>query len=495
MMTERQALETLTREDPEAAGDAKAALAWLTGDEGLETISLLRLQEFLWYALPVKWPMSTPGRVGVAKALGRLFLLAGLDRYAGVCAAAGTEKIITAYSDGHEEGIAAYTEAIEESNAAPPDTDLLAWGSVMGPQERAAYDACAAALELAFASGELCVGARGWRTRRADLVNRWLTGRNEVALALAAQTGEEAEPVPDGAPDPDTWLGRISAERIDAWAHGRPGERSRLARSLIPRLLEPPALPDDPLPTLRWLLGHADEGLRLTARYYIAPALVTEAVDTFGWREQLVGTLRQEMDVFPLHTLRGMAQSEMGAIRRSRTSLVLTKTGKLMAADPAARWHIGTAALIGPDDGPQPDFSVAVREAALLVILTSGPTGYDELTSMLTDMHGVEGWASGRSTGLASAVRTELYTLRHRLWALHLLGSERSFTAPLSLTDTGIAAALSALLARALRPRHHLGLGLPGPRVTWTQAGGARTSGSGSNRCSSRPGWWRPRGS
>jgi hypothetical protein len=179
-----------------------------------------------------------------------------------------------------------------------------------------------------------------------------------------------------------------------------------------------------------------------------------------------------------------MAQTEMGAIRRSRTSLVLTKTGKLMTADDAARWHIGTAALIGPDDGPQPDFSVAVREAALLAILTNGPTGYDELTRLLTDIHGAEGWAARagagpastgpgstglagtgphstglHSTGLASAVRTELYTLRHRLWALHLLGSERSFSAPLSLTETGVAAALSALLARALRPRHHLGLG------------------------------------
>jgi hypothetical protein len=442
MMTESQALEAMTRQDPEAAGDAKAALAWLTGDEGLEVISLLRLQEFLWYALPVKWPMSTPGRVGVAKALGRLFMLAGLDRYAGVCSSAGTERIITAYAAGHEEGITAYTEAIEASNAAPPDTDLLAWGSVMGPQERAAYDACAAALELAFASGELCVGARGWRTRRVELVNRWLTGRSDASLR-PAPTGEGMELALD----------------IDAWAHGRPGERSRLARALIPRLLEPPALPDDPLPTLRWLLGHADEGLRLTARYYISPALVTEAVDTFGWRDQLVGTLRQELDVFPLHTLRGMAQTEMGAIRRSRTSLVLTKTGKLMATDPAARWHIGTAALIGPDDGPQPDFSVAVREAALLVILTSGPTEYEELTRLLTDIHGVEGWAAGTSTGLASAVRSELYTLRHRLWALHLLGGEGSFTAPLSLTQTGVAAALSALLARALRPRHHLGVG------------------------------------
>ena len=480
MMTESQALETLTREDPEAGEDAKAALAWLTGDGGLETISLLRLQEFLWYALPVKWPMSTPGRVGVARALGRLFMLAGLERYAGVCCSAGTERIITAYADGHEEGIAAYTEAIEESNAAPPDTELLAWGSVMGSQERAAYDACAAALELAFAAGELSVGARGWRTRRADIVNRWLTGRPEITLSAPAGPDEDTAQAIDGVPGTDTWLGRISAERIDAWAHGRPGERSRLARGLIPRLLEPPALPEDPLPTLHWLLSQADEGLRLTARHYIAPAVVTEAVDTFGWRDQLVGTLRQELDVFPLHTLRGMAQSEMGAIRRSRTSLVLTKTGKLMTADPAARWHIGTAALIGPDDGPQPDFSVAVREAALLIILTDGPTGYDELTRTLTDIHSVEGWASagsrssagsgfpgasgvsgasGSGAGLASAVRTELYTLRHRLWALHLLGTERGFTAPLSLTDTGVAAALSALLARALRPRHHLGLG------------------------------------
>ena len=107
-----------------------------------------------------------------------------------------------------------------------------------------------------------------------------------------------------------------------------------------------------------------------------------------------------------------------------------------------------------------------------MVILTSGPTGYDELTRLLTDIHGVEGWAAGslgsgpgpagqglHGTGLASAVRTELYTLRHRLWGLHLLGAERSFSAPLSLNETGVAAALSALLARALRPRHHLGLG------------------------------------
>src|SRR4029078_8695554 len=135
-----------------------------------------------------------------------------------------------------------------------------------------------------------------------------------------------------------------------------------------------------------------------------------------------------------------------------------------------------SAPLLGRPAAPHPDFPVAVREAALMVILTSGPTGYDELTKQLTHLHGVEGWAPGggagaagagggrhgtgwHSTGLASAVRTELYALRHRLWALHLLGTERSFSAPLSLSESGAAAALSALLARALRPRHHLGLG------------------------------------
>ena len=444
MMTQTQALATLEREDPDAAGDAKAALAWLTGDDGLGAISLLRLQEFLWYVLPVKWPMTTPAQIGVARALGRVLVLAGLDRYADVCSAADTEQIITSYANGHEEGITAYTEAVDSSNAAPPDTELLAWGSVMGPRERAAYDACAAALELAFAAGDIVPGARGWRTGRIDLVNRWLTGPE--IMAQSTLSGNAADP------RDETWLSQISAERIDVWARGRAGERSRLARALIPRLLESPVIPRDPLPTLRWLLDQADGGLRLTARHYIAPALVSEAVDTFGWRNKLVGALRTELDVFPLHTLRAMAQSEMGAVRRSRTSLVLTRTGRLMAADPAIRWHIGTAALIGPDDGPQPDFCAAVREAALLTMLATGPASYDELTTALTDMHLLEGWES--RGGLASAVRTELYNLRHRLWALHLLGDQGSL---LALNETGVSAALSALLARALRPRHHVG--------------------------------------
>ncbi|MGC1756454.1 MAG: hypothetical protein WA805_25455, partial [Trebonia sp.] len=263
MMTEAEALQTLAREDPAVAEDAKAALRWLTSGGGLEVISLLRLQEFLWCVLPTSWPASSSGHIAVAKALARLLTLAGMERYGDVCASEQTERIVAAYAEGHDHGVAAYSKALATSHAAPPDTDLLAWSSAMGQQERAAYDACAAAIELAVVAGDLRVGVSGWKTKRAGLVERWLTR-------------------PTKEPGTDTWLSRISAERIDEWAHGHPGERAQMARRVVPRLLEPPVLPGEPLPTLRWLLHHADAGLRLTARHYIAPALVGEAAGMFG---------------------------------------------------------------------------------------------------------------------------------------------------------------------------------------------------------------------
>ena len=441
MMTEAEALKTLAREDPAVADDARTALRTLTSGGGLGAISLLRLQEFLWYGLPAKTPQPTEAQLSVTRALARLFTLADMERYAEVCASEETAQIISAYAGSRAEGIAAYSRAMGVSHAVPPDTDLLAWSSVMGPDERAAYDACAAAIELAVAARELKVGVSGWKTRRAGLVERWLTRTDSV-------------------PGPDTWLSRISAERIEEWAHGHPGERSRLARNVMPRLLEPPDLPDEPLPTLAWLLGHASDGLRLTARHYIAPTLVGEAAGLFGWGNSGASPAQaarrhQELDVYPLHTLRALAQHEMGAVRRSGAALVLTRTGRLMADDAAVRWHIGTAALIGPDDGTDPDFTVAVREAALLLIaLHDSPVGYEELASRLIELHAAEGWASRSGGSLAGAIRGEIHVLRHRLRALQLL-DETAPVGSVALTDVGTAAALSGLLARALRPRRH----------------------------------------
>jgi len=454
MMTEAEALQTLAREDPAVADDARAALRSLTAGGGLEAISLLRLQEFLWCALPNGGAQAAERQLAVAAALARLLTLAGMERYAEVCAGSDTSRILGAYAISRDEGLDAYAKALNTSHAVPPDTDLLAWSSAMGTDERAAYDACAAAIELAVAARELKVGVSGWKTKRAALVERWLTRTTD-------------------SPDTDSWLSRISAERIDEWAHGHPGERSQLARRIMPRLLEPPELQGEPLPTLRWLLSRADAGLRLTARHYIAPSLVGEAASLFGWQPRVnrvpgsgsgsggrgaaapAGRRHQELEVYPLHILRGLAQHEMGAVRRIGATLVLTKTGRLMADDAAVRWHIGTAALIGPDDGTDPDFTVAVREAALLVITAQdGPVGYEELAGRLTELHAAEGWTSRSGSSLTSAIGGEIHVLRHRLRALQLL-DEDAAPGSLALTDNGTAAALSALLSRALRPRRH----------------------------------------
>lgn len=438
MMTEAEALQTLARENPAVADDVRAALRSLTSGGGLGAITLLRLQEFLWYRLPAASSQPTDAYLAVAGALARLFTLAGMERYAEVCASEETTRILGAYAVSRADGVSVYTRALAASPAVPPDTDLLAWSSVMGPDEHAAYDACAGAIELAIAARELKVGVSGWKTRRAALVERWLTRTESF-------------------PGMDTWLSRISAERIEEWAHGHPGERSRLARTLMPRLLEPPDLPGEPLPTLAWLLGHARDGLRLTARHYIAPALVGEAAERFGWGASAAGSGRrhQELDVYPLHTLRGLAQHEMGAVRRSGPALVLTRTGRLMDEDAAVRWHIGTSAIIGTDDGPDPDFTVAVREAALLIITVHGsPVGYEKLASRLIELHAAEGWASRSGGSLAGAIRGEIHVLRHRLRALQLLDEEAP-VGTVALTRVGTAAALSGLLARALRPRRH----------------------------------------
>ncbi|MGH3281842.1 MAG: hypothetical protein ACRDNW_22270 [Trebonia sp.] len=437
-MTEAEALKTLAREDPAVADDARAALRSLTSGGGLGAISLLRLQEFLWYALPIAASQPNQACLAVTRALARLFTLAGMERYAEVCASEETARIISGYAGSRAEGVAVYARALATSPAVPPDTDLLAWSSVMGPDERSAYDACAGAIELAAAARELKVGVSGWKTRRAALVDRWLTMNVSV-------------------PGMDTWLSRISAERIEEWAHGHPGERSRLARAVMPRLIEPPDLPDEPLPTLAWLLTRAGGGLRLTARHYIAPALVGEAAELVRWGSSAsgAGRRRQELDVYPLHTLRALAQHEMGAVRRSGSALVLTRAGRLMDDDAAVRWHIGTASVIGPDDGPDPDFTVAVREAALLIITSHGrPVGYEKLASRLIEMHAAEGWASRSGGSLAAAIRGEIHVLRHRLRALQLL-NEDAPGGTVALTGVGTAAALSGLLARALRPRRH----------------------------------------
>ncbi|WP_371779696.1 hypothetical protein [Streptosporangium subroseum] len=429
MQMEREALAGLRREQgDEAVGLVEAALSALTGEDGLEAITALRLCEFLWDTLPTTWLVDDPERVTTA--LGRFFTLVGLDRYAGICTSATTGDLLVAYAtEGTDAGRDAYRAALHETGLIPPDTGVLAWGDFSGAEESAAHHAASAAIELAIASGDLRVGARGWEKRRAAVVERHLTALR-----------------PGG-----SWLERVHAERLATWTRPRNRRRAELCRAVVSQLREPVIAVPGAFTLLRWLLDKAADGLPLTDRHYIVPRLVTEAVDLFGWRELLAGTLTREFDVFPLQSIRELATREMKAVRRTGKQLVLTPLGRRMLADETLLWNTAVSAVIGQGHA----FTVTAREVMLMLLTVHGPMDAEDLERDTVEVLGQEWDTSG---GLAQSVREELAVMRHRLWALDCHHPARSFDAPFALTSQGAAAVRAALRAHALRPRHTPGL-------------------------------------
>ena len=119
---------------------AEAAIDVIAGEDGLEAVTAHRLQEFLWRTLP-GWRIDDPERV--AAALGHLFTLTGLDRYAELATCDTTKTILAVYSrQGADAGREACDAAIAESGLQPPDTTLLAWRVFSGPVEHAPAPPC-----------------------------------------------------------------------------------------------------------------------------------------------------------------------------------------------------------------------------------------------------------------------------------------------------------------------------------------------------------------
>ena len=402
---------------------AEAAIDVIAGEDGLEAVTAHRLQEFLWRTLP-GWRIDDPERV--AAALGHLFTLTGLDRYAELATCDTTKTILAVYSrQGADAGREACDAAIAESGLQPPDTTLLAWRVFSGPEEHAARHACAAVLEMAVTAGELRPGARGWERTRAMLTERCLTA-----------------PRPDG-----PWLGRVHAERLTAWAQPVNPEKAALLGAAV-RLVRDPVPPaPDALGPLRWLLDEAREGLPLTERHHIAPGLVAAAVDMFGWHTP-AGRLR-ESDVPPLQGLRTLAAKELKAIRRIGRKLVLTPLGRRMVIDEQVFWDGGVRTVIG--EGPA--FALAAREVMLALLLVHGPIPANRLERQTIDILAEEWEGDDR---LSAAVREQRLLLHDRLSALGCRRPGRHDDEPIILTPYGETAVRAALRAHALRPHPRL---------------------------------------
>ena len=397
------------------------------------------LCDWLWYRLPAKWMCGLAEHQQLAAALGALFGLLEMPRYARACTSETTANVLAAWDRDRKEGIKAMASARAASGVGPPDVaGLLTWGEVMGTEENSALVATATRLEMTIAAGEFRPGARGWRKAAERATATFLvTPRDDL--------------------DGDCWLQRIHAERLQEWTRSRGSPRGPLAVAIAGQLARPAPVPRqaaDLLAPVRWLLGKAaeDGAIPLTQRHTLARAVVAEGCQRFGWLT-LTGRPRSESDIVEAWTLRTMTR-ELGAVRRQGRQLYLTPAGKTLAtAGTAALWSAVAPAVL-----PASRAEAAAGEIALMLMLTRG-TGED-LPGTVADAMAAEGWHSPDSgqpidPGAAGWLLGELL---RRLRLLGLLEQRRGLTAA-RLTAPGKAAAHAALRAHALRPRDRGGIG------------------------------------
>ncbi len=427
------ALAKLAEQDAAAAEDARAALEWIAGDQGLALIAQERIQSFCWYQLPVKWLIGIDDKLRVAEALARVLDLLQLPRYAAICRSQTTREILSAYEISTAEGKAAFRRAAAASGIMPPGLPEFEWGAAMGVQEASAWSSTADFLEVAVASGDLVPGKRGWKTRQQELV---LAHLDTPQAELLGQTLAQV----------------ILTERAETWINLRRSEtRRRLLASIANRLLRP-ELPArtaaDPLPRLRWLLDQLNEGIAFTQTGNLNQKFVRQSADLFGW--DLPRPPRTEDDLFDLHQLRHLAQ-RLGLARRSGRMLTLTTKGRRFLTDPGQLWRAVAASVLGGND-----FSVFAGELFLALLLDADSVLYSEIKATVGQAVAEEGFRESRTGELPDEhdIGRAIHGTSNLCRALGLLAAGSDWLdQSYGLTSTGRATALQALRARATGPR------------------------------------------
>ncbi|WP_193318728.1 hypothetical protein [Nonomuraea phyllanthi] len=387
-------LAELERSQPELAEEARTAVEWLTGGEPLETVTQLDVCEFLWYTLPIKVGPLKPGgdHERLARSLGRLLQLGGLERYAALCESPTTLHILRTYArEGEDAGTSAYQQALEATGVLPPDVPELQWSMIMGPEELGAHLACSAALELAIVSGD--------SVDRTALTRRWLT---EPRAELGG----------------DSWLNRVHGERLNRWVLGRGPARRELAQPFEVRLHAP--VSPQPLPALHRLLSLAASEGSLPLRLAPSPEAAR---------------------------LRELAERELGAISRDGSRLAITDYGRRLLKSRRAMWSAVTRLLLARGEH---EFEVSAREAALMLLADGTLMSPAKLHERVAEVVGGEGWHP--TTGVED-VAGPVNDLISQLTALGLaFGDELA----VRMDRPGQLAALAALRAHALRPRKYI---------------------------------------
>lgn len=433
------AVVAIERRDPSLGPWAQAAADGLTAGEGEEILCQALVQDFLWYRLPTKYPERA--WVPIARASAVLLGELDLARYASIARSDMTTSILEAWRADDARGFARYQAAAEASGVKPPNTELIAWGSVMGFDEASAYAQLEAKLEAAIVGGQLKPGSSGWRTRAASLTERALR-----------------EPAGHG--DRQSWLKVILAERQKTWVELAYPEALRRWRGArvheLKQLSEPPEDLGSVVAPITWLLQVCRAGIELTPSGYLPPSIMRVGVERFGWWDW-PGRPRSEADVHQLGALREASASQRLLTKRGRW-LRTSRRGIALLEDPSALWR-AVVTTIGASD----DYAAMLSELIAHRLL-DGPALDNELEASIAPVILAQGWRSGsdpvdeRHVGLS--IHRPLY-----FWRLFgLLDEVRppwidghpSGPNVTSLTAAGRAAALEYLRARSTAPRTSL---------------------------------------
>ena len=429
---------------PDLAMGAQAVAGGLTAGEGVAMIHQAALQQYLWWYLPRGYPEDE--WQSLVEAAAALLDELALPHLADVARSETTQKVLAAWAHGRKEGAAAFRAAHAKSAVGPPDTALLAWGSVMGADEARALDAVERALGDAVAAGTLVPGAPRWRAKAAAIT--------EAVLSR-----------PLDLPPGQTLAGLVTTERIGTWIdtarHPVHQEwRSGVANRLL-HPIEPPSDPGDAVASLRWLLqlAAAPDGTELTQSNYLARATVLAAVERFGWWDWEKPP-RSEADVHQLSTLRDAA-NRLRLLRRRGRRLHITTRGADVLASPEQLWR---QVATETEDGE--DFTRAVTEVVGLRLL-QGRVEQRELVADVAPLLVAQGWSTDRGpitvNHVSSAVHRPLRWWRlfdaiDEVEATWEYGTARELTPhTIALTSDGERMVLAYLRSRAAGPRHRVG--------------------------------------
>lgn len=416
----------------------------LTAGEGMDMIHQAALQQFLWWHLPRDYPDDEWH--ALIEATVALLDELGLKHLAEVAGSEETTKVLAAWSSGRDKGATAFRAAQAKSGVEPPDTSLLAWGSIMGVDEARARDTVERALGESVETGDLLPGAPGWKAKAADIT--------EGALGR-----------PLDLPPGQTLASLVTTERISTWIdttrHPVHQEwRSAVAKRLL-HPIETPHDPDDAVAPMRWLLDRAAEsgGTALTQSNYLARATVLAAIEQFGWWDWEKPP-HSEADVHQLSTLRDAA-NRLRLLRRRGRRLHITTRGAELLACSQRLWEQVAAET---EDGE--DFTRAVTELVGLRLL-AGQVAQRELVGDISPILIAQGWSTDGSRITMNHVSSAVYRPL-RWWQIFKAikevkatweyGTARELTPhTIALTPDGERMVLAYLRSCAAGPRHRLG--------------------------------------